>query len=83
MLYSEEVDMVLKLGLLCSHPLPSARPSMRQVVQYLEGDVPLPDLTEIYMNFSTLTMFQNEGFDSYVMSHPSTTTSFSGLSGGR
>ncbi|XP_078153969.1 L-type lectin-domain containing receptor kinase SIT2-like [Carex rostrata] len=79
----EELDMVLKLGLICSHPLPSARPSMRQAVQYLEGDVPLPDLTEIYMNFSTLTMFQNEGFDSYVMSHPSTTTSFSGLSGGR
>ncbi|MQL72090.1 hypothetical protein Taro_004417 [Colocasia esculenta] len=26
----EEVELVLKLGLLCSHPLPGARPSMRQ-----------------------------------------------------
>ncbi|XP_078153967.1 L-type lectin-domain containing receptor kinase SIT2-like isoform X1 [Carex rostrata] len=79
----EEVDMVLKLGLLCSHPLPSARPSMRQAVQYLEGDAPLPDLSAICMNFSTPAILPNEGFDSYVMSHPSTMTSFSGLSGGR
>jgi len=34
---------VLKLGLLCSHPVPAARPSMRQVVQYLDGDAPLPE----------------------------------------
>ncbi|KAM0937975.1 putative protein kinase RLK-Pelle-L-LEC family [Dioscorea sansibarensis] len=41
----EELDLVLKLGLFCSHPLPSARPSMRQVTQILNGDVPLPPLT--------------------------------------
>ena len=75
--------MVLRLGLLCSRPLPSARPSMRQAVQYLEGDAPLPELSAIYMNFSMLAMLQNDGFDSYVMSHSSTMTSFSGLSGGR
>jgi Legume lectin domain/Protein kinase domain len=80
----EEVEMVLKLGLLCSHPLPSARPSMRQVVQYLEGYAPLPELSATYMNFSKLPMFHSLGFDSYVMSYPSTATSFSGtLSGGR
>ncbi|KAJ4759968.1 Concanavalin A-like lectin protein kinase family protein [Rhynchospora pubera] len=79
----EEVEMVLKLGLLCSHPLPGARPSMRQVMQYLEGDTPVPELSATYMNFSMLAMLQTEGFDSYVMSYPSTMTSFSGLSGGR
>ncbi|XP_078150510.1 L-type lectin-domain containing receptor kinase SIT2-like isoform X2 [Carex rostrata] len=79
----EEVEMVLKLGLLCSHPLPSARPSMRQAVQYLEGDAPLPELSAIYSNFSTVAVLQNEGFDSYALSYPSTMTSFSGLSGGR
>ncbi|XP_078150660.1 L-type lectin-domain containing receptor kinase SIT2-like [Carex rostrata] len=75
----EEVEMVLKLGLLCSHPQPSARLSMRQVVQYLEGDAPLPEISAINMKFSTLAMLQNEGFDSYAMSFPSTTTSFTGF----
>ncbi|KAL4188716.1 hypothetical protein AMTRI_Chr08g161810 [Amborella trichopoda] len=39
----EEMVMVLKLGLLCSHPLPSSRPTMRQVLQYLGGDTTFPD----------------------------------------
>ncbi|KAI8556680.1 hypothetical protein RHMOL_Rhmol05G0272400 [Rhododendron molle] len=38
-----EVVMVLKLGLMCSNDVPMVRPSMRQVVRYLEGEVPLPD----------------------------------------
>ncbi|KAG2651054.1 hypothetical protein PVAP13_1NG074538 [Panicum virgatum] len=33
----DEVSLVLKLGLLCSHPLPNRRPTMRQVMQYLVG----------------------------------------------
>lgn len=37
-----EVVMVLKLGLLCSSYSPTARPSMRQVVRYLEGEVEVP-----------------------------------------
>ena len=37
-----EVVMVLKLGLLCSNYSPNARPTMRQVVRYLEGEVELP-----------------------------------------
>lgn len=44
-LYAEEqMELVLKLGLLCSHPNPLARPSMRQVMQYLDGEVILPDI---------------------------------------
>ncbi|XP_057460648.1 L-type lectin-domain containing receptor kinase S.4-like [Actinidia eriantha] len=38
-----EVIMVLKLGLMCSNNVPLARPSMRQVVRYLEGEVVVPE----------------------------------------
>jgi serine/threonine protein kinase len=40
----EEMELVLKLGLLCSHSTPAARPSMRQVMQFLDGDADLPEL---------------------------------------
>ncbi|XP_009144571.1 L-type lectin-domain containing receptor kinase IV.4-like isoform X2 [Brassica rapa] len=42
-----EVEMILKLGLLCSHSNPQARPSMRQVLNYLSGDDVLPDLSPL------------------------------------
>ncbi|KAH7841349.1 hypothetical protein Vadar_028656 [Vaccinium darrowii] len=38
----EEAELVLKLGLLCSHAIAAARPSMTTVVQYLEGTAQLP-----------------------------------------
>ncbi|PHT34736.1 L-type lectin-domain containing receptor kinase IV.1 [Capsicum baccatum] len=37
-----EVLMVLKLGLMCSNNEASSRPSMRQVMSYLEGEADLP-----------------------------------------
>ncbi|GFY89164.1 hypothetical protein Acr_06g0011040 [Actinidia rufa] len=40
----DEAELVLGLGLLCSHPNPDFRPSMRRVVQFLLGDVSLPQL---------------------------------------
>ncbi|XVE76607.1 hypothetical protein DITRI_Ditri12bG0186600 [Diplodiscus trichospermus] len=40
----EEVKLVLLLGLLCTHPKPEIRPSMRKVVRYLNGDDPLPSI---------------------------------------
>jgi serine/threonine protein kinase len=40
----EEMELVLKLGLLCTHRTPAARPSMRQAMQYLDGNATLPDL---------------------------------------
>ncbi|KAF7803689.1 L-type lectin-domain containing receptor kinase S.4-like [Senna tora] len=40
----EEADLVLTLGLLCSHPHPDCRPSMRRIVQFLMGDAGLPPL---------------------------------------
>ncbi|CAL4936796.1 unnamed protein product [Urochloa decumbens] len=39
----DDLELVLKLGLLCSHPDPRCRPSMRQVVQILEGAAPVPE----------------------------------------
>jgi hypothetical protein len=58
---AEEVELVLKLGLLCSNSEPAARPSMRQVVQFLEGDVPLPELPPVGLNANSLT---------FAMSYP-------------
>ncbi|KAG2310917.1 hypothetical protein Bca52824_022474 [Brassica carinata] len=42
---AEEVKMLLKLGMLCSQSNPEHRPSMRHIVQYLEGNVPVPSIS--------------------------------------
>ncbi|KAH1045565.1 hypothetical protein J1N35_036349 [Gossypium stocksii] len=39
-----EAILVIKLGLMCSNEEPEARPTMKQVVRYLEGEVALPEL---------------------------------------
>ncbi|KAG5584824.1 hypothetical protein H5410_045258 [Solanum commersonii] len=38
----KEVQMIFRLGLVCSHPRPEARPTMRQIMKYLNGDESLP-----------------------------------------
>ncbi|XP_050214198.1 lectin-domain containing receptor kinase VI.4-like [Mercurialis annua] len=38
----KEMELVLQLGLICSHKKPNFRPSMRQVTRYLNGDEKLP-----------------------------------------
>ncbi|CDY42987.1 BnaC02g19610D [Brassica napus] len=38
----EQVELVLKLGLLCSHPLSAIRPNMSSVIQYLDSVAQLP-----------------------------------------
>ncbi|CAL9002623.1 unnamed protein product [Prunus brigantina] len=68
---AEEVELVLKLGLLCSHSEPSARPSMRQVVHYLEGDIPLPELSSLGLSSGGLKFAHHGGFDDSAMSYPS------------
>ncbi|XP_027119801.2 L-type lectin-domain containing receptor kinase IV.1-like [Coffea arabica] len=50
----EEAELVLKLGLLCSHSEPKIRPSMRQVLLYLEGSVALPDLSSLAVGVSAV-----------------------------
>ncbi|XP_031399043.1 L-type lectin-domain containing receptor kinase IV.1-like [Punica granatum] len=90
---AEEVELVLKLGLVCSHPEPGARPTMRQVVQYLEGDAPIQHLSSSLDTYSSgLRIKLGEGFDDFAMPHPSSmdngfstssTVADSLLSGGR
>ncbi|XP_077238956.1 L-type lectin-domain containing receptor kinase IV.1-like [Tasmannia lanceolata] len=68
----EEMELVLKLGLLCSHPVSSTRPSMRQVLQFLDGDVSPPDMSTNSFRASFLEMGHNEGLDAALaMSYPS------------
>ncbi|KAJ0028693.1 hypothetical protein Pint_35383 [Pistacia integerrima] len=87
---AEELELVLKLGLMCSHSEPAARPSMRQVVQYLEKDAPSPELSALEISDSGLRFAHSEGFDDFVGSFPSlmgitaaTSIADSILSGGR
>jgi serine/threonine protein kinase len=56
----DEACLALKLGLLCSHPSPDARPSMRQVLQYLDGEMTLPELLPAHFSFHMLALLQNE-----------------------
>ncbi|OMO86879.1 hypothetical protein COLO4_20872 [Corchorus olitorius] len=42
--HAGEAELVLTLGLLCCHPHPDYRPTMRRVVQFLLGDAILPPL---------------------------------------
>jgi len=76
-----EACLVLKLRLLCSHPFTNVRPNMQKVMQYLDSDLPLPELTHAEMSFSMLTLMQGEGFGPYTLS--SSIGTRSGVSGGR
>ncbi|KAK7859749.1 l-type lectin-domain containing receptor kinase iv.1 [Quercus suber] len=44
---------------------------MRQVVQYLEGDVPFPDLSSLGLCSTGLTFAHREGFDDFFKTYPS------------
>ncbi|CAL5043146.1 unnamed protein product [Urochloa decumbens] len=78
----DEAFLALKLGLLCSHPFPDARPNMRQVLQYLDGDVPLPELLPAHFSFHMLVSMQGEGQfgPSMVSLYPSPTLDFGSIS---
>ncbi|KAL6647098.1 hypothetical protein ACP70R_014535 [Stipagrostis hirtigluma subsp. patula] len=83
----DEAQLILKLGLLCSHPLSNLRPNMREVMHYLNGDMLLPvQLTSADMNFSMLSLIQNKGFNLTALKSPLSMTNsstISYLSGGR
>ncbi|KAK6120340.1 hypothetical protein DH2020_046031 [Rehmannia glutinosa] len=68
----EEVELVLKLGLLCSHSRPEIRPEMRQIVRYLEGVVDFPELSSLF-SANEVAFAYNEGFDDFNVSYPSST----------
>ncbi|KAL8140652.1 hypothetical protein V2J09_006673 [Rumex salicifolius] len=46
----EEVDLVLKLGLMCSNVEAEDRPTMREAVAYLDGVAAMPDLKGLELN---------------------------------
>ncbi|CAL4897271.1 unnamed protein product [Urochloa decumbens] len=78
----EETELVLKLGLLCSHPSPNARPRMRLVMQYLERDASLPADLQPDTLLSTFDVSQDEIMhEQHAMSCP--TTAITDLSRGR
>uniref|UniRef100_A0A453M6Z4 non-specific serine/threonine protein kinase n=1 Tax=Aegilops tauschii subsp. strangulata TaxID=200361 RepID=A0A453M6Z4_AEGTS len=82
----DEACLVLKLGLLCLHPFPSSRPRMREVMQYLDGDMPLPELRKTELSVNMAALVKSNGPNLVIMSYPQITSSFctiSGLSGGR
>ncbi|CAM0145356.1 unnamed protein product [Urochloa decumbens] len=81
----DEVSLVLKLGLLCSHPLSNARPTMRQVMQYLDGDMVLPDLSPEYFGFTAMERMYSRKFTKNTMPCVSSTSMgvVSDISGGR
>ncbi|TKW24915.1 hypothetical protein SEVIR_3G081732v4 [Setaria viridis] len=74
---AQEVEMVLKLGLLCSHPSPKVRPGTRLVMRYLENVATLPDFP---LNFFNADPANDEVYDQFVASVAAATIS---LSGGR
>ncbi|CAL5076030.1 unnamed protein product [Urochloa decumbens] len=79
----DEACLALKLGLLCCHPFSKARPTMRQVMQYLDGDMLLPEMAPADMNFHMMAIMQNEGFDDYITGSTASIGTASVISGGR
>ncbi|KAA3458165.1 L-type lectin-domain containing receptor kinase IV.1-like [Gossypium australe] len=71
----EEVELVLKLGLICSHSEPEARPTMRHV-QFLERDMALPEISSFSLSSSGLAFAHREGLHEFAKSM-SYTSSFS------
>lgn len=65
-----EVVMVLKLGLMCSNNAALARPSMRHVVRYLEGEVGIPEVVRPPGGYE-VGKGGEEGFDDYLNSFAS------------
>ncbi|KAK9727202.1 hypothetical protein RND81_05G265100 [Saponaria officinalis] len=62
---AEEMELVLKLGMICSQPRPERRPSMRQVMQFLNGDATLPEI-----NLYDATFVASTSGNSTLLSSP-------------
>ncbi|XP_042474940.1 L-type lectin-domain containing receptor kinase S.4 [Macadamia integrifolia] len=65
-----EAVMVSKLGLMCSNSSPTARPSMRQVVRYLEWETRLPEILSAPAEYEDPEKSE-VGFDDFIHSYPS------------
>ncbi|XP_052485384.1 L-type lectin-domain containing receptor kinase IV.1 [Gossypium raimondii] len=67
---AEEVELILKLGLICSQSEPEARPTMRHIVQFLEGDIPFPRMSSLRLS-SGIAFSHRTGFDEFAMLYTS------------
>ncbi|KAF3621392.1 L-type lectin-domain containing receptor kinase IV.4 [Capsicum annuum] len=65
-----QVELVLSLGLFCSHSEPSLRPTMRQNLLFLDGVVALPELSALGISSAGLTFNHPGGFDDFIKSYP-------------
>ncbi|XP_050236085.1 L-type lectin-domain containing receptor kinase IV.2-like [Mercurialis annua] len=74
----EEMELVLKLGLFCAHSTPASRPTMRQVVQYLDRNANLPEILMDSSGLGFITVGHDSGED-WSLCFP-TSNDFSGLS---
>ncbi|KAL1225150.1 L-type lectin-domain containing receptor kinase IV.3 [Cardamine amara subsp. amara] len=79
----KEIEMVLKLGLLCSHSDPHSRPTMRHVLHYLRGDVTLPDFSPLDLRGNEMMLGIHHGFSESGMFTSGSSIAYSILSGGR
>jgi serine/threonine protein kinase len=77
----EDALLALKLGLLCSHPLPNRRPCMRQVILYMERDARLPEFSPAFM--STNADEADEEINQVQVLYPSAPTTITIISQGR
>jgi serine/threonine protein kinase len=68
----DDLELVLKLGSLCSHPDPRCRPSMRQVVQVLGGAAPVPETPPEDLGSSGRILGYYETFDGLLNMFPTT-----------
>ena len=73
---AEEVEMVMKLGLLCSNIVPESRPTMEQVVLYLNNNLPMPDFSPYTLGIGTFAPFMVDAA-SWSWSGPSMSSSSS------
>ncbi|KAL7169218.1 hypothetical protein ACSBR2_034290 [Camellia fascicularis] len=80
----EEAELVLKLGLLCSHAMASARPIMSDVVKCMEGEAQLPDsLSGIFKSWDFGEASNRQNLSATLISVPSLTITEPFVSGGR
>ncbi|KAJ6381504.1 hypothetical protein OIU77_030227 [Salix suchowensis] len=85
----EEMELVLGLGLLCSHRKPNARPTMRQVTRYLNWEAQLPVIDDLgspdspssrtkYMEVSGSSNMITGSYPSSSLDHMSTSSTDAG-----
>ncbi|KAF5941138.1 hypothetical protein HYC85_022305 [Camellia sinensis] len=80
----EEAELVLKLGLLCSHAISAARPSMSDVVKCMEGEAQLPDsLSDIIKSRDFGKASNRQNLSATLISVPSLTITEPFVSRGR